>query len=482
MSVLHLPWLELAIALPLMGAIWTYRSRDPDIARQRSLMVCGLTLVCTLGAWVDYFTLAGGNARDPWDLASALHAPPLISIDSLSAPLLSLGALSCLLIVLATLRTKLRRFSFTRLLIAEAILLATFSCSNTWGIVVLLAMGVAPPYFNLRSRRKPTRVFALHMLLFVVLLVSGQWLVSSAGGRDASVLGASLLMAAVLVRSGIVPLHCWMTDLFENASFGTSLFFVTPMVGAYAAIRLVLPIAPEWILHAIALLSLVTAVYAAGMALVQHEARRFYCYLFLSHSSLVFVGLETVTAISLAGALCMWLSVSISMAGFGLTLRSVESRTGRLSLDEFHGLYRHTPALAVLFLVTGLASIGFPGTAGFVGAELLVDGMVNAYPFIGVLIVSVAALNGLAVMHAYFREFTGPPHIAKVDLRIRLPERIAVLILAALIFGGGLYPQPGVASRYDVAAQLVQSRERRLGPGAPLTQTETAQAPVLKPR
>ncbi len=213
------------------------------------------------------------------------------------------------------------------------------------------------------------------------------------------------------------------------------------------------------------------------MALVQHEARRFYCYLFLSHSSLVFVGLETVTAISLAGALCMWLSVSISMAGFGLTLRSVEARTGRLSLDEFHGLYRHTPALAVLFLVTGLASIGFPGTAGFVGAELLVDGMVNAYPFIGVIIVSVAALNGLAVMHAYFRVFTGTPHVAKVDLRIRLPERIAVLILTALIFGGGLYPQPGVASRYEVAAQLVKSRQQRLGPAAPLKHTETAQAP-----
>ena len=43
----------------------------------------------------------------------------------------------------------------------------------------------------------------------------------------------------------------------------------------------------------------------------------------------------------------------------------------------FHGLYEHTPGLAALFLVTGLASIGFPGTVGFVGAELLVDGIVQ---------------------------------------------------------------------------------------------------------
>ena len=61
-----------------------------------------------------------------------------------------------------------------------------------------------------------------------------------------------LLLVAVLVRSGIVPLHCWMTDLFEHASFGTALLFVTPMVGAYAAVRLVLPLAPDWALHGMA--------------------------------------------------------------------------------------------------------------------------------------------------------------------------------------------------------------------------------------
>ncbi|MEX2112913.1 MAG: proton-conducting transporter membrane subunit [Pirellulales bacterium] len=463
MNELHLPWLELAIAVPLVGAIVTAQIRDPDAARRYSLVFCGIALLLTLGAWCDYATLSGGEVHDPWDLMMAFHVAPVIGIDALSAPLLSLASLLSLLTVLATLRTKVRRLSFPRLLLSEAILLATFSTDRPWVIIALLVAGTISPYINLRLRRRSTRVFVLHMMLFVALLVTGQWLVDVDRGVG-SVIGIGLLMAAVLVRSGIVPLHCWMTDLFENATFGTALLFVTPMVGVYAALRLVLPIAPEWALHSIAMLSLLTAVYAAGMALVQREARRFFCYLFLSHSSLVFVGLETATAISLTAALCMWISVSISMAGFGLTLRSVESRTGRLSLDEFHGLYHHTPGLALLFLVTGLASIGFPGTAGFIGAELLVDGMVHTVPLVGVIVVCVAALNGLAVMHAYFRVFTGTPHVAKVDLKIRRPERIAVLVLTALIFGGGLYPQPGVVSRYAVAEQLVKDRQRRLGP------------------
>src|SRR5690606_21393752 len=173
----------------------------------------------------------------------------------------------------------------------------------------------------------------------------------------------------VLLRSGIVPVHCWMTDLFEKAGFGTALLFVTPMVGAYAAVRLVLPIAPDWALRGLALISLFTAVYAAGMALVQREARRFFCYLFLSHSSLVLVGLETASPVGLTGALCVWLSVGLALSGFGLVLRSMEARTGRLSLADHHGMHEHTPMLAAFFLLTGLASVGFPGTFGFVGTE-----------------------------------------------------------------------------------------------------------------
>ena len=68
-----------------------------------------------------------------------------------------------------------------------------------------------------------------------------------------------------------------MTDLFEHASFGTALLFVTPGMGAYAAVRLVLPVAGDGILHGMGWVSLATAAYTAGMALVQKEARRFFC-------------------------------------------------------------------------------------------------------------------------------------------------------------------------------------------------------------
>ena len=109
------------------------------------------------------------------------------------------------------------------------------------------------------------------------------------------------------------------------------------------------------------------------MAATQRETRRFFSHLLLSHSSLVLVGLALGTELSLTAALCLWFSVIVSLGGFGLTLRAVEARFGRLSLSDYHGLYEHTPALALCFLVTGLASVGFPGTRGFISTELLVD-------------------------------------------------------------------------------------------------------------
>jgi NADH-quinone oxidoreductase subunit M len=456
---MQLPWMELAIFSPLVGILAVLRVQDPEAAQRRSLVICGLSFVFAVGAWLDFGSMHTYEAHDHWGLVSSWLGEDVLVIDELSAPLLPLAALLYFLTVVATLRTKVRRFPFTWTLLSEAILLATLSCRAPWGVIALLTLQTLPPCIELRSRGRSPRVFIVHMAMFVALMAGGWAMISTEDPQSShSIWAISMLIAAVLIRSGSIPVHCWMTDLFENASFATALLYVIPLAGAYAAVRLVLPISPDWALQSIAILSLVTAIYAAGMALVQRDARRFFAYLFLSNSSLVLVGLEVATPIGLTGGLCVWLSIGMSLAGFGLTLRALESRTGRVSLAKYHGLYDHMPALAVFFLLTGLASIGFPGTVGFVAAELLVEGAVDIYPHVGMLVIFAAALNGIAVVHAYFRLFTGSDHRASLSLRARWPERIAVLSLSILIIGGGLWPQPGVTSRYHAAMEIMTRR------------------------
>jgi NADH-quinone oxidoreductase subunit M len=460
MTELHFPWLEACILIPLIGGICVGQLRDAELARKWCVMLCAGAFAMTVGAWLDFYLLHANQADDRWHLMTSLVGRELFVVDQLSAPLLPLVTLLYVLTAMSTLRTKLRRFSFAWMLVSESITLATFACKAPWGIIALVSLRTVPLFLEMRARGKPTRVFVLHMATFVTLLVVGWWLVEREGRGQVHSLWAILpLLAAILIRSGIAPFHCWVTDLFEHATFGAAVMFVTPIAGAYLAVRLMLPIAPDWALSSMGILSLITAVYAAGMAFVQKDARRFFCYLFLSHSSLVLVGLAMATPIGLTGALCVWLSIGLAMAGFGLTLRALEARLGRLSLANYQGLYDHTPDLAMCFLLTGLAGIGFPGTFGFIGTELLVNGAVATSRYVGVTVVIAAALNGIAVVYAYFLLFTGKPYFSTVSLLIRGRERYVVLTLASLILLGGLFPQPGVVSRHRAAEEILSQRE-----------------------
>lgn len=459
MNELHFPWLELAILLPLLGALVVGGIKSAERARYWTLGILSASLAGTLAAWLDFSRLQAVEAHDRWDLLHWLTGRDLLSLDEFSAPLLGLLSLLGFLTVLGTLKTKIQRVSFGGLLISQAIGLAIFSTREPWLLVGLLTLSVLPPLIELLQREKPIGVYATHLGMFVVFLIAGWWLVSGTGeGEWWHYCGGVLLVVAVLLRSGVAPLHCWMTDLFEHAPFGSSILFVTPMAGAYAAVRLVVPEAPEWSLKLLVWAPMLTSLYAAGMALVQQELRRFFVYLFLSHASLVLVGLETATPEALAGGLSVWFATSLSLAGFGLTLRSVESRLGRISLADYHGLYEHMPNLAILCLVTGLASVGFPGTIGFVSTELLVDGVIHRYPWTGLAIVLAAALNGIAVLKVYFRLFTGPRHSTSICLRARPAERLAVLLLVAVMIGVGVYPQPFLASRFHAAEHLLEDR------------------------
>lgn len=467
MTIADLPWLDLALLTPLMGAFIVARVRNPHTAFLTGVAATGLALVASLTAAAAYFLTPGRP-----DLPARMTDTPIFALDELNAPLLPLAALLHFLTALATPRTKMRRFSIAWSLASEAIRLAIFACRAPWPLITLLILCVITPVYELRNRGQSTRGYALHMGLFAILLVIGWAGLNAAEGGPPSVAASIALMVAALIRCGVVPAHTWLTDWIERASFGSALLIVTPLTGVYAAVRLVLPVAPDWVFSWISLLSLITAVYAAGMALVQSDARRFFAYFFLSHASIVLIGLELHTTASLTGSLFLWMAVAVSLCGFGLMLRAVEARIGPVSLTRYLGLYPQAPSLAVAFLVTGLACVGFPGTVGFVATELLVDGAVVADPVVGLGVVVATLLNGISVIRVYFLVFTGASHAAAVPLHLGPRERAAVLTIIALVIGGGLWPMPGLASRDRAARRVLENR-----PGSVIVTPPAAHGP-----
>ncbi|MFM7151759.1 MAG: hypothetical protein ACKO23_18180, partial [Gemmataceae bacterium] len=239
----YLPWADICVMMPLLGAGVVMVMRNRSLIALFSLVISVLTLLVSVVPWI--LMLVHPEGPD-WDPGFLFQDEPLFEVDAFSAPMLPLVALLHTLVVLGTPRTKATRFSYAGHLVAESLRLATFACREPRLLVILLVLCTLPTYVEIRLRGRPSRIFALHMLIFSGLLVVG-WLGQEMGASWAP----ALLMAAVLVRSGTVPAHIWVADLFEQDSFGSALLFAAPLMGFYAAVRLVLPIAPDWVLQGV---------------------------------------------------------------------------------------------------------------------------------------------------------------------------------------------------------------------------------------
>jgi NADH-quinone oxidoreductase subunit M len=267
------------------------------------------------------------------------------------------------------------------------------------------------------------------------------------------------MLGAVLIRKGIVPFHSWMPDFFERVPMGVAILFAAPQIGAYATARFVVPYAPEAVLTVIGYSALFTAVYGACLALVQKDARRAFAFIFLSQSALVMAGLESTSLEGLTGGLCLWVSCGLSLAGFGMALWVLEARRGFLSLDRFHGGYDRMPLLASSFLLLGLGSIGFPGTLGFLGEELLIEGAVTQYPRVGFVTLLATAINGISILSMYLSLFCGAPDRTPRSQTLRKRELVGFAALVVMVVLGGLFPQDFVGSRRTSALEILHARK-----------------------
>src|SRR5207247_2569311 len=203
------------------------------------------------------------------------------------------------------------------------------------------------------------------------------------------------------------------------------------------------------------------AVYGAALALVQSSARRACGYLFVSQSALVMAGLDCTSVSALAGGLLVWLSAGLAFAGLARCVLVLEARRGRLDLTTSHGGYERMPVLAISFLSLGLACTGFPGTLGFVGQELLVNGAVDVFPVMGFAVVIASALTGLAVLRMYFSLFGGRSDaLTGAGLSFGLTRREAWTFVALVLtlIGFGVAPRPLVDSRFAASQEILRQR------------------------
>jgi NADH-quinone oxidoreductase subunit M len=460
-------WLAALVALPalVIGASFLRL----DVERLRRLAVA--SAVCMLLA-----ALVIAVSPRPRALSirtSALSWVPggeaIIRIDTLSGVLLPFAAGLWLLTVAVTPRAALDRGGLRRTALATLITLASFLTESA---VALLLLSVASVWTFLSALADPAhqyqrRIVGAYLGFSTLLFGIGVALLIGPGSQGTTVEAAGmwLIVIAALVRKGIVPFHAWVPEVFDHGRLGPAILFSAPQVGAYMTVVLIVPRASPDMLRMIAILALGTAVYGAALALVQTSARRACGYLFMSQSALVMAGLDCTSVSALAGGLLVWLSAGLAFAGLARCVLVLEARRGRLDLTTYHGGYERMPLLAISFLCMGLACTGFPGTLGFVGQELLVDGAVDAFPVMGFAVVIASALTGLAVLRMYFSLFCGRSGaLAHSDLRFGLTRREAwtFVVLVIALIGFGVAPRPLVDSRFAASDEILRLRQVRM--------------------
>src|SRR5262245_44257633 len=460
-------WLAVVVALPalVIGASFV----RVDVERLRRLAVASAIamLVAALAFAVST------RLRDLSIRSSALSWIPggeaIVRIDTLSAILLPFAAGLWLLTVAVTPRAALDRGGLRRTAVATLITLASFLTESA---VVLLLLSFASMWTFLSALEDPAhrhqrRVVAAYLGISTLLLAVGVALLVSPAAQNRTIEAAAmwLIVVAALVRKGIVPFHAWVPEVFDHGRLGPTILFNAPQVGAYMTVVLIVPRASPQTLRMIALLALGTAVYGAALALVQRSARRACGYLFMSQSALVMAGLDCTSVTALAGGLLVWISAGLGFAGLARCVLVLEARRGRLDLTSYHGGYDRMPLLAISFLAMGLACTGFPGTLGFIGQVLLVDGAVDEFPVMGFAVVIASALTGLAVLRMYFLLFCGHSEVlAPPSLRLGLRPREAWTFVALVItlIGLGLAPRPLVDSRFDASNEILRLRQERM--------------------
>lgn len=455
-------WLGGAAALPALVIVASHVAVDVERLRRFAVIAAAAMLLVTLAI------AALPHLRQiSWTMSALSWVGPeaIVRIDTLSAAFLPFAAGLWLLTVAVTPRASLDRGGLRRTALATLITLASFLTESA---VLLLALSVASVWTflsALHAHRYQRRIAAVYLGCSTLLFGIGVVLLVGPGGDRTATAGIWFIIVAALIRKGIVPFHAWVPEVFDHGRLGPAILFSAPQLGAYMTVVLIVPRASPEALRVIALLALGTAVYGAALALVQASARRACGYLFMSQSALVMAGLDCTSTSALAGGLLVWLSAGLAFAGLSRCVLVLEARRGRLDLNAYHGGYERMPLLAVSFLAMGLACTGFPGTLGFIGQELLVDGAVDVFPVMGFAIVAASALTALAVLRMYFSLFCGRPSPPGAEgLRFGLTPRESWTFVALVItlIGLGIAPRPLVDSRFAASAEILQRRSEQL--------------------
>ncbi|WP_170763340.1 NADH-quinone oxidoreductase subunit NuoN [Ruegeria lacuscaerulensis] len=265
----------------------------------------------------------------------------------------------------------------------------------------------------------------------------------TASQRDPGLLLAVVFIVAGLVfKVGAVPFHMWVPDVYEGAPTPITAFMsVGPKAAGFAVILRVvlnplLAATDVWIV--VAVIAVFTMALGSFVALVQDNIKRLLAYSSIAHSGFVLLGIVAGGPDGAASVMLYLLIYTFMNIGIFAAVIAMRSEVGRgEAIDDFSGLSRSHPALALSMLLFLFALAGIPPTAGFFAKfyvlVALIEGGHVTISVIAVLLSVVAAYFYIRiVMVIYMRDPAGKFELAFTP---GLKLALAIAVVGTIVIG-----------------------------------------------
>jgi NADH-quinone oxidoreductase subunit M len=207
-------------------------------------------------------------------------------------------------------------------------------------------------------------------------------------------------------------------------------------------------------------------VYTSLVALVQHDMKKLIAYSSVAHMAIVTVGLFAFNTYGLEGSMVVMLSHGLVSGALFLGVGVIYERLHTREINRYGGIAINMPYYALFLMLFTMASVGLPGTSGFVGEFLSMLGIYQKSSWVALVSGTGIILGAAYMLYLYARVVFGdqknPDAAAMKDIDAR--EWAMMVPLAALVLWMGVYPETFTAPFH----KDIKILEERLHAAAPV--------------
>jgi len=488
--------LSLSIWVPIAAGILVLAAgSDQRAGMTRWLALLGSIagFLVTLPLYTRFDRADGGfQFQEGYNWIPSFNIHYHLGVDGIAVPLILLTSFTTMIVVLAGWEVIQKRIAqyMAAFLIMSGLMIGVFSALDGILFYVFWESMLIPMFLVIGIWGGPNRVYATIKFFLYTLLGSLLMLVAFIylfhQSNSFEIVDYYLLplplsvqlfiffafFMAFAVKIPMWPVHTWLPDAHVEAPTGGSVVLAAIMLklGAYGFLRFAMPIAPDaahYLATPMIILSLIAVVYIAFVALAQQDMKKLIAYSSISHMGFVTLGLFIFNPLGMEGGVVQMISHGFISGAMFLCVGVLYDRMHSRQIADYGGVVNTMPVFTAFAVLFAMANAGLPGTSGFVGEFLVILGAVQEnfwYAFLAATTLILGAAYTLWMVKRVFFGAVGNRHVAELqDLSKR--EFFILGVLALMVLGFGLYPQPITELTHATVGQLLSHLAQSKIPG-----------------